>query len=155
MTEHTRGRLNAVQLLAQEDLYYVDLGQWTVALGGAEAVALITVICGILFGREVLVPLSGITVEELAKAIKEQSVPRQIFPLRWSFKTIVGAYNNFLPGGGSTVSFESWPARFAFGNVSKGKNTGVGCGLVGCRKGCYAVWRGPGCLGLRGPRCWT
>ena len=61
--------------------------------------ALIPVICGVLFGREVLVPLSGLTVaalyEELAKAIKEQSVPLQIFPLRWSFKTIVGAYNNF------------------------------------------------------------
>ena len=102
---------------------------------------LIPVICGILFGPEVLVPLSGLTVaalyEELAKAIKEQSVPRQIFPLRWSFKTIVRAV--LLPGGGSTVSFESWPARFAFGNVSKGKNTGVGCGLVGCRERCSAV----------------
>ena len=99
MTERTLGRLNAVQLLAQEDLYYVDLGQWTVALGGAEAVALVPVICGVLFGREVLILVSGVTVaalyEELAKAIKEQSVPRQIFPLRWSFKTIVGAYNNF------------------------------------------------------------
>ena len=27
VTERTRGRLNTVQLLAQEDLYYVDLGQ--------------------------------------------------------------------------------------------------------------------------------
>ena len=99
MTERTLGRLNAVQLLAREDIYYMDLGQWTVALGETEAVALIPVICGILFGREVQVPLSGITVaalyEELAIAIKEQSVPRRIFPLRWSFKTIVGAYNNF------------------------------------------------------------
>jgi hypothetical protein len=88
-----------VQLLAREDIYYVDLGQWTVALRGAEAVALIPVICGVLFGREVQVPLSSLTVaalyEELAMAIKEQSVPRRIFPLRWSFQTIVGAYNNF------------------------------------------------------------
>ena len=79
------------------------------ALGGAEAVALIPVICGILFGREMLVPLSGLTVaalyEELAKAIKEQSVPRQIFSLRWSFKTIVGAYNNF-PEMNALYSFQ-------------------------------------------------
>jgi hypothetical protein len=99
VTERTLGRLHAVQLLAREDVYYVDLGQWTVALGGAEAEALIPVICGVLLEREVLVPLSGITVaalyEELAVAIKSQSVPRRIFPLRWSFKTIVGAYNNF------------------------------------------------------------
>jgi len=94
VTERTLGRLHAVQLLAREDVYYVDLGQWTVALGGAEAAALIPVICGVLFGREVLVPLSGITVAALM-AIKVQSVPRRIFPLRWYFKTIVGAYNNF------------------------------------------------------------
>ena len=71
--------------------------------------ALIPVICGILFGREMLVPLSGLTVaalyEELAKAIKEQSVPRQIFSLRWSFKTIVGAYNNF-PEMNALYSFQ-------------------------------------------------
>ena len=53
VTERTLGRLNAVQLLAREDIYYMDLGQWTVALGETEAVALIPVICGILFGREV------------------------------------------------------------------------------------------------------
>jgi hypothetical protein len=95
VTARTLGRLHAVQLLAREDVYNVDLDQWTVALGGAEAAALIPMICGVLFGREVLVPLSGITVaalyEELAVAIRTQSVPRRIFPLRWSFKTIVGA----------------------------------------------------------------
>jgi hypothetical protein len=99
VTERTLGRLHAVQLLAREDVYYVDLDQWTVALGGADAAALIPVICGVLFGREVLVQLSGITVvalyEELAVAIKSQSVPPRISPLRWSFRTIVGAYNNF------------------------------------------------------------
>ena len=36
VTERTLGRLNAVQLLAQEDLYYVDLGQWAVALGPSD-----------------------------------------------------------------------------------------------------------------------
>jgi hypothetical protein len=65
VTERTLGRLHAVQSLAREDRYYVDLGQWTVALGGLEAVALIPVICGILFGREVQVPMSGITVAAL------------------------------------------------------------------------------------------
>jgi hypothetical protein len=55
VTERTLGRLHAVQLLAREDVYYVDLGQWTVALGGAEAAALIPMICGVRFGREVLV----------------------------------------------------------------------------------------------------
>ncbi len=93
----------------------MDLGQWTVALGGAEAAALIPVICGILFGREVLVPLSGITFaamyEELSVAIKAQSVQRRIFPLRWSFKTIVGAYNNFPEIKGCTPSGR-WFNRF-------------------------------------------
>jgi len=32
VTERTLGRLHAVQSLAREDIYYVDLGQWTVAL---------------------------------------------------------------------------------------------------------------------------
>jgi hypothetical protein len=75
------------------------MSQWNVALGGSEAVAVIPVICGVLFGREMLVPMAGMTVttlfEELAMAIREQMVPRRIYPLQWSFKTIVSAYNNF------------------------------------------------------------
>jgi hypothetical protein len=59
VTERTLGRLHAVQLLAREDVYYVDLGQWTVALGGAEAAALIQMICGVLFGP-LRTSLSGI-----------------------------------------------------------------------------------------------
>jgi hypothetical protein len=99
VTERTLGRLNAVQSLTREDIYYVDLSQWTVALGGSEAAALIPVICGVLFGRVVQVPVFGRTVaalyEDLALAIKGQTVPRRIYPLRWYFKTIVWAYNNF------------------------------------------------------------
>jgi hypothetical protein len=146
VTERTLGRLHAVQLLAREDVYYVDLGQWTVALGGAEAAALIPVICGVLFGREVLVPLSGIAVaalyEELAVAIKSQKVPRKIFPLWWSFKTIVGAFNNF-PEMDALYSFREavQPFPLNHGNVSQGPNMGVGCGLVESGERSSVVWR--------------
>ena len=47
------------------DLYFVELAQWRKSLGGMEASLLIPILCIILYGYEVSLPLSGVVDEDL------------------------------------------------------------------------------------------
>ena len=66
------------------DLYFVELAQWRKSLGGMEASLLIPILCIILYGYEVSLPLSGVVDEDLyvtlALAIQGLRVPRAITP---------------------------------------------------------------------------
>ena len=60
VTEHTVAVLHAVHALGRKELYFVDVALWRQALGGLEARVLIPIICIVLYGYEVLLPLSGV-----------------------------------------------------------------------------------------------
>jgi len=61
--------------------------------------AFIPVVCKVYYGYDILVRQGVTTVEALyhglTEAIRGQCIPVDIFPLTWTFDTIVGAFNNF------------------------------------------------------------
>ena len=89
--------LMGVRALGGRNLFFVDVAQWQKALGGEESAALIPVICQLFYNYQVSVTVSGMAVamlyEELRLAIRRQSFPSCIFPLTWTFSTIVSAFN--------------------------------------------------------------
>ena len=91
-------------------------------MGGLEAILLIPVICIIMYGYEVSLPLSGVVEDDLygtlALAIRGLKVPRAITPLSWTFRDIIGAFNNF-PALNELYSFRDAIAPFPLGNARR------------------------------------
>jgi len=91
--------LLAIRRLHDTNFFFVDMPQWRRILQESTFAALIPVVCKVFYSFDVNVKQGGITVEALyhglAEAIRGQRVPMDIFPLTWTFDTIVGAFNNF------------------------------------------------------------
>ena len=122
VTEHTVTVLHAVHSLGRKELYFVDVSLWRQALGGLKARLMIPIICIVLYGYEISLPLSGVVEDdlygELALAIRGVQVPRAITPLSWTFRDIIAAFNNF-PALNELYSFRDAIGPFPLGNARR------------------------------------
>ena len=87
-----------------------------------EAILLIPIICIVLYGYEVSLLLSGVMKDDLygalALAIRGLKVPRAITPLSWTFRDIIGAFNNF-PALNELYTFRDAIGPFPLGNARR------------------------------------
>jgi len=90
------------------------MSQWRRVLQESTFAAFIPVVCKVFYDYDVNVKQGGITVEALYHGLAEgQRISVDLFPLTWTFDTIVGAFNNF-PEVRELYHFATAVAPFSF-----------------------------------------